>query len=187
MMKPTIKYEDYERAARTLKCEVAAIMAVAHVESTGSGFLFDARPKILYERHIFHRLTKGRWSSSHPNISNSKPGGYGKAGVHQHDRLAIAAALDRNSALQACSWGKFQILGENWKDLKYNSLQEFINCMYRSESEHLDSFIRFIQRNRLDGYLRTKNWAAFARRYNGPAYAKNKYDIKMANAYNKLK
>lgn len=185
-MKISLTINDYQRAAKILKCEVAAIMAVAEVESVGAGFLFDDRPKILYERHVFHRLTKGRFSSSHPNISNSKPGGYGKAGVHQHDRLAIAAALDRNSALQACSWGKFQILGENWKDLKYNSLQEFINCMYRSEAEHLDSFVRFIQRNRLDGYLRTKNWAAFARRYNGPAYKKNKYDTKMANAYKKF-
>lgn len=187
MKKQGLKYEDYERASKQLNCEIEAIMAVAEVESSGSGFLVDGRPKILYERHIFHRLTLGKWSASHPHISNSKAGGYGKAGVHQHNRLEEAAKLDRASALQACSWGKFQILGENWRDLKYKSLQEFVNCMYRSEAEHLDSFVRFIKRNNLDRYLRDKDWKSFARRYNGPAYARNQYDIKMANAYKKLK
>jgi hypothetical protein len=31
--------------------------------------------------------------------------------------------------------------------------------------------------------IRTKNWPSFARQYNGPAYAKNKYDEKLAEAY----
>ena len=31
--------------------------------------------------------------------------------------------------------------------------------------------------------LQNKNWAEFARRYNGPAYAQNRYDEKLAEAY----
>ena len=31
--------------------------------------------------------------------------------------------------------------------------------------------------------LRKKNWAAFAKAYNGPGYAKNQYDTKLAAAY----
>ncbi|MBO7165031.1 MAG: DUF3380 domain-containing protein, partial [Muribaculaceae bacterium] len=36
-------------------------------------------------------------------------------------------------------------------------------------------------------YLRRKDWSGFARRYNGPSYAKRGYHTKMANAYRKFK
>ena len=34
----------------------AAMWAVIHVESSGAGYQPDRRPKILFERHVFHRL-----------------------------------------------------------------------------------------------------------------------------------
>lgn len=186
-MKPKLTIKDYQKAAKELNCEVAAIRAVAEVESLKGGFLPDGRPKILFERHVFHQRTNGIYSQKYPSISNRTAGGYGRAGENQHDRLGIAAKLNRTAALESASWGMFQIMGYHWKSLGYNTLQEFINAMYRSESEQLDAFVRFIKVNKLDAFLRQKKWAEFARRYNGPAYAKNKYDIKMANAYNKLK
>ncbi len=45
----------------------------------------------------------------------------------------------------------------------------------------------FIQSNRLDTYLRNKDWAGFAKRYNGPAYAENQYDKELEKAYHKHK
>ena len=54
-------------------------------------------------------------------------------------------------------------------------------------SMHLDAFVNFIKTKKLDSVLRAKNWAAFARRYNGPGYAQNAYDKKMASAYAKWK
>ena len=48
-------------------------------------------------------------------------------------------------------------------------------------------FTAFIQSNRLDTYLRNKDWAGFAKRYNGPAYAENQYDKKLEKAYHKHK
>lgn len=45
----------------------------------------------------------------------------------------------------------------------------------------------FIQSNRLDTYLRNKDWAGFAKRYNGPAYTENQYDKKLEKAYHKHK
>jgi len=174
--------KDYEQAAGRLGVEVAAIKAVAEVESRGEGFNADGTPKILFERHYFHTLTFGRYSGTHPHISNEKSGGYGKS-ADQHKRLQQAAALDRAAALQSASWGKFQVLGVNWARLKYTSLQEFINAMYRDEAAHLDSFVRFVEANKLVGALRTKNWKSFAAKYNGPNYRVNKYDTKMAQAY----
>jgi len=37
----------------------AEIWTVLSVEASGCGYLPDGRPRILYERHIFHRLTRG--------------------------------------------------------------------------------------------------------------------------------
>lgn len=34
--------------------------------------------------------------------------------------------------------------------------------------------------------LQAKDWAEFARRYNGPAYKENRYDEKLAKAYQKF-
>jgi len=34
--------------------------------------------------------------------------------------------------------------------------------------------------------LRKKDWATFARRYNGPGYAKNSYDTKLKSAYDRF-
>lgn len=51
----------------------------------------------------------------------------------------------------------------------------------------LDLFVRFIKGNKWDVFLRNKDWGSFARRYNGPGYAQNKYDKKLAAAYEKYK
>lgn len=177
---------DFVTAANLLKVEVAVIKAVAEVEAPKGGFLPDGQVRILFERHKFHQHTKGKFSTKHPDISNSSPGGYvGEAG--EHKRLAKAVALDRNAALISASWGKFQIMGENWDDLGYDSLQEFINAMHASELEQLMAFVKFIKVNKLADELQRKDWAAFAYRYNGKNYAINKYDKKMAAAYKRIK
>ena len=38
----------------------------------------------------------------------------------------------------------------------------------------------------METLLKAKDWANFARGYNGPAYAKNRYDVKLAAAYAKF-
>src|SRR3954463_7321072 len=95
-------------AADRLRCPRAAIEAVCEVESAGSGFLPDKRPKILFEAHIFGQLTNNRWTRSHPGISAPRwdRSLYGATGAHQYDRLAEAIQLDRFAALQSPSWGR---------------------------------------------------------------------------------
>lgn len=178
----TLTEQDYINAANDLGCEVAAIKAVAEVESRGSGFLPSGEPKILFERHRFYKYTNGAYAASYPDICNKTPGGYGKDS-EQHAKLHKASQLNREAALKSCSWGKFQVMGDNWQDLKYKSLQEFINKMYESEAGQLDAFVRFIKVNGLQIYIRNKKWAEFAKRYNGPGYKANNYDVKMAVAY----
>ena len=44
--------------------------------------------------------------------------------------------------------------------------------------------VRFIRGNRsMLAALQKKDWKAFARLYNGPAYAQNRYDEKLSTAY----
>jgi hypothetical protein len=59
---------DFRAAAKLLKCDVAAIKAVAEVESSGNGFLSDGRVKILFEGHQFYKYTNGAYAASHPTI-----------------------------------------------------------------------------------------------------------------------
>lgn len=182
----TLTEQDYIDAAAFLRCEVAAIKAVKTVESRGSGFLPTGEPIILFERHIFDRLTKGKYSKEYPDISNKKPGGYGSTSI-QHERLQKAVNLDRTAALQSASWGLFQCMGFNFSVCGYKTLQAFITAMYKSEREHLFAFCNFVINNRLEDELQRKDWAGFARGYNGANYRINKYDEKLAKAYNKFK
>ena len=61
-----------------------------------------------------------------------------------------------------------------------------MTAMSENEGRHLDLFASFVRNNSLVQYLRDKDWAGFARRYNGPAYAENKYDEKLSAAYEKF-
>lgn len=176
----------FNRAAVTLSVDVAAIKAVTEVESKGSGFMASGEPVILFERHVFYKLLKlvrRDTDGLPPDLVNSVPGGYGVYSI-QHDKLKRAVEIDRDCALQSCSWGLFQIMGYHWKTLGYTSLQEFINAMYTDEGAHLDAFVRFIRANpAMHNALRNHDWAKFARLYNGPAYEKNKYDLKLLHAH----
>ena len=170
-----------EAAATKLGCSVAAVRAVIDVESRG-GFFPDGRPKILFERHYFSRLTKRKHDASHPHISLPKWGGY-KGGTPEYDRLGEAIKLDRDAALRSASWGLFQIMGDNYKICGFGSAEDFVKAMVSGEAAHLDAFVAFVKKNRLDDELIRLDWAGFARGYNGPAYKANKYDTKLHAAY----
>lgn len=182
--KPTLTADDFERAGRELGVPAAVVRAVTEVEARGNGFYpGTGEPVILFERHVFHRLTSGRYSKTYPDVSNATPGGYGPSS-DQHRRLQRAAALDREAALKSASWGLFQIMGFNHAAAGHPTLQGFINAMYRGEGAQLDAFVAFVKANStMVKALRERNWGAFAKAYNGPAYAKNKYDTKLAAAY----
>lgn len=191
--KYVLQEEDYEKASKILGVEKEALMAVAQVESAGHGFQIQEdgtiAPLILFEAHVFSRLTNHKYDKTHPNIS--KPfwdqKSYGPS-IKQHSRLQMAAKLDREAALKSASWGKFQLMGFEYKQNGYNTLQEFINDMYDSELGHLRGFIGFLKsKTQLIPALKSKNWATFALYYNGTGYKRNNYDLKMANEYNKLK
>ncbi|MTK12720.1 MAG: N-acetylmuramidase family protein [Clostridiaceae bacterium] len=178
--------DDIARAAAALGCDLAAVRAVCQVEAPGGGFLPDGRPKILFEAHIFHRLTSGRYDGAAPTISSPiwDRSLYGPEGGHQYERLAAAVALDEVSAVQSASWGLFQVLGENFRRCGFASVHAFVAAMTMGEGAHLDAFVRYVSADsRMVAALRSSDWPTFARLYNGRRYADNQYDVKLAAAY----
>jgi hypothetical protein len=178
---------DIAGAAATLGVAPKMISAVREVEVAGAPFDTDGRPRILFERHIFHRKTGGRFDKSHAIISDPVAGGYGKFSA-QYGKLADACALDPDAAFQAASWGAFQVLGSNAVALGYPSAFEMALALTVSEAAHLDSFVRFVRVNRLAAALQAckpgnpASCIAFVKAYNGPGFAKNDYHTKLANA-----
>jgi hypothetical protein len=183
--------KDLKAAARKLGVQLAAIKAVTEVESKESGFLPSGRPVILFERHVmFRRLdnsARAHNAAKFPAIVNEDPGGY-VGGDGEWRRLKRASAIDRSTAIESASWGLFQIMGFHWQGLGYASAADYSEAMHRSECEHLEAFVRFIKQDKaLHAALKDRDWPAFAERYNGPAYARNQYDTRMATAYDRYR
>lgn len=182
---------DFEQAAQLLHVEKAVIKAVQQVETNGKGgFLPSGQPLILFEGHIFWkqlknynldptRLTKGNEDILYPTWTKQ----FYKGGVKEYERLNKAAIIHKEAALASTSWGMFQIMGNNYDSCGTDSVKHFVEAMYQSEARQLELFCHFISANKLTSYLQNKDWAGFARRYNGPGYAENRYDTKLAEAY----
>ena len=174
-------------AAEEIGCEPAVIKAVIAVESSGRGFI-NGRMIIRYEGHIFHRMTKGRFSISHywlsyPSWTNKYNGNQN----HEWKRFNNAFALDPTGAMMSISMGMFQIMGFNHGMCNYKTVQEMFAAQSTDEDEQLEAFVTYILNSGLDDELKNKQWAKFAYRYNGAQYWKNKYDTKLEAAYAKFK
>jgi hypothetical protein len=175
---------DIERAAARLRVSTAALRAVVAVETTGGGFVAGDLPKILFEGHVFHRLTDGAFDDTRPDLSHRRwTKAHYRGGRGEYDRLLDAVALDADAALQACSWGLGQVLGTNFAVCGFATIDDFVNAMAAGEGDQLDAMVGFIAHHGLDQPLRREDWASFARGYNGPGYAANAYDTKLAAAY----
>ncbi len=182
---------DLQRAADRLQVDLAAVRAVNEVESKGAGFLPDGRPVILYERHIMYRqlaaagLDADALAAKYPALVNPKRGGYA-GDAAEYARLASASQISAACALEATSWGAFQIMGFHWKALGYPDVFAFVDAMKVSEAEQLEAFVRFVLADKVMlAALRGKKWAKFAELYNGKAYAENLYDVKLERAFDR--
>lgn len=196
-----ISDEDYKNAAKELGCEVEVIKAIEKVESGGkTGFDSKNRPVILYERHVFSRNTNRKYDAKYHDISSKngyklkKKGEsvaadvlnseyYSASSDKNYKRLAKAYLLDKDAALKACSWGKFQILGENYKEIGFDSVTAMVEAHVKGQKGHLKAFIGFIRSKKLQKSMKDKDWEKVAKGYNGKNYKKFKYDTRIKNAY----
>ena len=174
--------------------DAAYIWTVVEVETAGLtqgfGFRIDRRPQILFERHIFRENTNGRFDVVAPDISGP-PGGYGTL-ASQYDRLEKAIALGRKAklgaepALRAASWGMGQVMGFNYAAAGFRSATAMVQAMKKGEDAQLAAMAGFLQANGLASLLLKKDWAGFAKKYNGPSYWQNQYDVKLAEQYQRF-
>lgn len=185
---PALTLADKINAAEKLGVSVKHINMLLKVESGGSSFDDKGRPIILYEPHIFHRRTGGKWSPS--SFSYAKWGAqpYPKSFDGRWSQMEAAAKVDRNAALESASWGLFQVMGFHWQALGYASVLDFATAMTSGEPDQLDAMVRFINANGLKAKLQAcragvpDSCRAFARGYNGAGYEKNDYHTKLARA-----
>ncbi len=208
------KEQTYAAAAKVLEVPYHHLRAVCEVESRGSAFLPDGRCVILFERHQFRKRLieaikntnvyeavkrdtaftgEGQAqlidfiSNKYPNICNAKSGGY-LGGVSEHNRLRKAVSIQMETAYASASYGSFQIMGFNHKVCGYNSPLDMMLDFSKSEDKQIIGLVKFIMANKtMHQALRVGQWDVFAREYNGPAYAINNYDVKLAQSANRWK
>lgn len=184
----TLTDDDYKRAALSLGTEIAVVKAVTFVESNGRGFDSQKRPKILFEAHQFGKLTNYQYNDQSDISCYSWAEGKPYYRGDQYQRLDKASRLDKTAAQKSASWGLFQIMGFNHKMCGYNNVDDYVKAMFESEGKHLDAFVNFVKNNNtMKKALVNKDWATFARNYNGPLYKDNDYDTKLAEAYRAYK
>ena len=186
MQAKAIVKPDFKAAAVVLGVTEAHIRAVDIVESNGAGFDDRQRIKILFEPHKFREHTGTRFDASHSWLSHKYDLARNRISYkrNQYEVFAEACALDRAAAIKACSWGRYQILGEHFSALGFESAQEFVEQNLMSEQQQLLIFCTFIKVNpQIHAALKACDWPGFARRYNGAGYAANSYDVKLQAAY----
>ena len=196
---PSLTDDDFRAAAQNLNIEVAAIKAVTMVEAPNGGFQDGKRPTLRYELHIFQSKTAGRFHATHPWLS--QPSLHAGSKYHSADEdqdreysmlynAMLMGGPNRqiDQALVSASYGRFQTMGFNYDVAGgWPSVSTFVTSMFISEAQHLRAFVGFIRTNKLQTAIQKQDWATFASRYNGPSYAVNAYDTKMAKYYEALK
>jgi hypothetical protein len=177
---------DYIDSGGRLGCNPANVMAFAEVEAAGAGFS-HGYPKILFEPHRFCKLTQGRFSGNHPSISyqvwGTRP--YPSVMEERYNQLLEAVSCDVAAGFSAASYGKFQIMGENHEACGYDNSWTFAFAMAFDEQTQLKAFESFVRKTGILPSLQNGNWVECARRYNGTAYLKNRYDVRLAQAARK--
>ncbi|MDE6109910.1 MAG: N-acetylmuramidase family protein [Muribaculaceae bacterium] len=188
--------QDFEEVAAELGVEVAAIKAVTEIEAGPGhqGFWADGKPLINFDLSMYRKRAARRgvqlnkYTGTHSVIFNRpNTARYGSQQAAQQARLDAAMSIDSISAIEGTFWGMFQIGGFNYERCGTKSHAEFLKLMSRSERDQLELFAEFIRRAGLLPALRAKDWATFARGYNGPSYAARGYHTRLASSYAKHK
>lgn len=162
------------------------VHALMDVEAPGSGFDDVGRPKMLFEPHKFYWNLRGQ-----QRVTACEQGlAYPKWGTKpypkdSYPRLQRAMVINESAALKSASWGRGQVMGEHHAMLGYPSVQAMVLAFAADEEAHIQGMVDFIKANHIDDDLRAHRWAIVARVYNGPSYAKNQYDTRLAAAFAK--
>lgn len=176
---------DIPRMAHRVSVGEDHFRAFFKVEAGGRAYDAKGRPTMLFEPHVFWRClpTKElRAKAEKAGLAYRKwrPGEYPK---DSYPRLIAAMKIDEDAALKACSIGLSQVLVENHAQVGFETPQAMWQAFMDDEEEHVEAMLRFVLANGIDDDLRAERWPVVARVYNGPGYAANGYDTKLAKAF----
>jgi hypothetical protein len=185
---------DFAAAAASLGAGIpgALIHAFAEVESGGrSGFDASGRPVIAYEGHVFRRYTNNRFDASHPLLSypyKQKAGPEWQINNANPDTswktLEAAMALDHSAALQAVSWGAFQVMGFNFAACGYPKVDAFVDAIKSSARGQLQAFVGFCKSTGgMLAAMARRDFQGMATLYNGEDFGD--YDQRIQKAFEK--
>ncbi len=181
---------EISEAASKAGIEPSLLLAVAQVESGGrSHVVLRGRPEpiIRFEGHYFDRRLTGAKRAEARAAGLSAP----EAGKVANPRGQVerwlmfekAARIDRKAACESVSWGIGQVMGAHWSWLGFADVEALVAESRRGIAGQVALMLRFIQKAGLKDALIARDWARFARGYNGPGYRRNHYDRKLARAY----
>jgi hypothetical protein len=203
-MSRSLTTEDLKALATAFKVEPAALLAVLKVESGKSGFRADGRLVILLEaHHVWKRLLARKinplpfmkyvpmccqptWAKAkqYYNTDSWRRIEAGLAWVKKY--RATQYDSYRRALLESCSMGRPQIMGWHYANLGYENIDKMVEDFERGEREQIFKMLEFMQRNNLLVHLRTRNWRAFARGYNGSGQV-DLYSGRLIDAYENAK
>jgi hypothetical protein len=174
--------------SKRLKIEPGVAVAVLAVESGGQGFA-DGRLIIRFENHHFARYwrptgpatfnalfrydAKKPWTKHEWRPATNRPWGP----VHQDQDsewacFDFACTLDETAAQLSISMGLPQVLGSNYAEIGYESVQQMFDAFKAGERAQVVGFFDFVQGSGRTSSkilaLQTLDFDTFAAKYNGP-------------------
>lgn len=181
--------------ASALGIEPEMMMAVAKKETAGKKLTFRSKgrdiPQILYERHQFWRELIKRGINPRKVLQDNPDAGhilaqtpyssYGRF-IEQYSRRDKAIDINREAAFASCSYGGFQIMGYWFAECGYESAEAFAEAM-TDHNNHIPAFVKLVEHFGLKEALRSRDFAAFAEGWNGPAYYRKGYHIELSRIY----
>lgn len=204
-MQPRISTQDIAKAAATAGVEPAALTAVTRVETGGKGgFLPDGKVRILFERHYLYRRLVARnidpepLRAVHPDLCYPYYVRTFPYGGEAYQWVRVQTVTDwavkhgqkadsyRKAAYESCSWGLFQLMGNNFAECGFANVDQFAAAMSESEARQLEVAVAWMKSQGLLTHLRNRDFVAFARGYNGSGNVAD-YSDKLASAYRKAK
>lgn len=172
--------EEITEIAGTIGVDYASLMAFISIESGGIGFAADTGKIIIQFEPAWFRK-KAPYAPS---------GAWSVNGVEKQSREWIAFndafSKDPQAALLSTSIGMMQVMGFNYAACGYRTVNAMWDDFKTGEYAQVKGAANFIKNTpALWTALKAKDWARVAYYYNGANYAVNKYDVKLAAAYQK--
>lgn len=172
-----IELNQIKELAEVNHLEPSALMSVIRVEGSGKGFDYSTgKILIQFEPYHFNRYTGKRIANGVENQS------------HEWTAFNEAWKINKEAAMLSTSWGMMQVMGFNHLSAGFQIVDNMVDAFKVSELNQVIGAVRFIKSSSvMFKALQTKDWATFARGYNGPMFKKFNYDNRLKEAYEESK